>query len=154
MCRKFEESLDDDISPLETREEQTIRCTAGYLLYSVRSSMQNKRSSNDRIILKILFCWRSKPSSDFESSSFLDYTKEWIEKVTRGSLVVINDGFYIFIRHLEVQARKILSLNLMILYFRQNTKLKQFEKLSESNLIRCYWGQLTKSVGNEDLKES
>ena len=28
-----------------------------------------------------------------------------------------------------------------------------FEKLSENNLIRCYWEKLTRSVGNEDLKE-
>ena len=32
-------------------------------------------------------------------------------------------------------------------------KLKVFEKLSEKNLIGCYWEKLTKSVGNEDLKE-
>ena len=32
-------------------------------------------------------------------------------------------------------------------------KLKVFEKLSENNLIGCYWEKLTKSVGNEDLKE-
>ena len=28
-----------------------------------------------------------------------------------------------------------------------------FEKLSENNLIKCYWEKLTRSVGNEDLKE-
>ena len=69
------------------------------------------------------------------------------------SLVVINDDFYVFVRHLEVQARKILNLNFMILYSGENIKLKVFEKLSENNLIRCYWKKLTRSVGNEDLKE-
>ena len=41
----------------------------------------------------------------------------------------------------------------MILYTGENTELKVFEKLSENNLIRCYWEKLTRSVGNEDLKE-
>ena len=153
LCPKFEEHLDDDISPLETTEEQTIRYVAGYILYSVRKSVQNKRSSNGIAILKILSCWGSKSSSDLDPSSFLDCTKEWIEKFNRGSLVVINDDFCIFVRHLEIQTRKILNLNLMILYSGENIKLKEFEKLSENNLIRCYWEKLTRSVGNEDLKE-
>ena len=103
--------------------------------------------------MKILSCWGSKSSSEFKPSSFLDYTKEWIEKVNRGSLVVINDYFCIFVSCLEIQARKILNLNFVILYSGENIKLKVFEKLSENNLIRCYWEKLTRSVGNEDLKE-
>ena len=75
LCPKIEESLDDDISPLETVEEQTIRYVAGYILYSVRNSVQNQRSSHGVAILKT-FSWGSKSSSDFEPSSFLDYTKE------------------------------------------------------------------------------
>ena len=71
----------------------------------------------------------------------------------RGSLVVINDDFYIFVKHLKIQARKILNMNFMILYSEGNIKLKVFEKLSENNLIKCYWEKLTRSVGNEDLKE-
>ena len=131
LCPKIEESLDDDISPLETSEEQTIRYVAGYILYSVRNSVQNQRSSHGVAILKTFFCWGSKSSSDFEPSSFLDYTEERIEDVNRGSLAVINDDFYIFVRYLEVQARKILNLNFMILYSAENIKLKVFEKLSE-----------------------
>ena len=41
----------------------------------------------------------------------------------------------------------------MILYSEGNIKLKVFEKLSENNLIKCYWEKLTRSVGNEGLKE-
>ena len=40
LCPKFEENLDDDISPLETTEEQTIGYVAGYILYSVWNSVQ------------------------------------------------------------------------------------------------------------------
>ena len=149
----FEESLDHDISPLETIEEQTIRYVAGCLLCSVRNSVQNERSSNGIAILKILSCCGSKSSSDFEPSSFLDYIKEWIEKVNRGSLVVINNDFYIFVRHLDIQAKEILYLNFAVLYSGENIKLKVFEKFSENNLIKCYWEKLTRSVGNEDSKE-
>ena len=85
MCPKIEESLDDDISLLKTAEEQTIRYVASYILYSVRNSVQNKRSSNGVAILKILSCWEGKSPSDFEPSGFLDYTKEWIEKVNRAA---------------------------------------------------------------------
>ena len=56
LCPKIEESLDDDISPIETAEEQTIRYVAGYILYGVRNSVQNKRSSNGIAILKLLSC--------------------------------------------------------------------------------------------------
>ena len=138
LCPKFEENVDDDISPLDTIEEQTIRYVADYILYSIRNSLQNKRSSNGIPILNILPCWGSKSSSDFEPSSFLDYTKEWIEKVNRGSLVVINDDLYIFVRHLEIETRKILNLNFIILYSGKNIKLKVSGKLSENNLIWCY----------------
>ena len=41
----------------------------------------------------------------------------------------------------------------MILYSGENIKLKVSEKFSENNLIRCYWEKVTKSVGNEDLKD-
>ena len=71
LCPKFEKSL-DDILPLETTEEQTIRYAASYILYSVRNSIQNKRSTNGIAILKILSCSGSKSSS------------KWIEKVNRG----------------------------------------------------------------------
>ena len=152
LCPKIEESLDDDISPIETAEEQTIRYVAGYILYGVRNSVQNKRSSNGIAILKLLSCWGSKSSSDFDPSSFLDYTKEWIGKVIRGSSIVINDDFCISVRYIEVQARRIFNLNFMILYSGENIKLKVSKKFSESNLIRCYWEKVTKSVGNEDLK--
>ena len=81
LCPKIEESSDDDISPLEKAEEQTIRYVAGYILCSVRNSVQNKKSSHGVAILKILSCWGSKSSWDFEPSSFLNYTKEWVEKV-------------------------------------------------------------------------
>ena len=66
LCRKFEENLDDDISPFEATEEQTISYVAGYILHSVRNSVQNKRSRDGIAILKILSCWGSKLSSDFE----------------------------------------------------------------------------------------
>ena len=65
LCLKIEERLSDDISPLETAEEQKIRHVAGYILYSVRNSVQSKRSSNGMAILKILSCLGSKTSSDF-----------------------------------------------------------------------------------------
>ena len=51
LCPKSEKSLDDDILPLETTEEQTIRYAASYILYSVRNSVQNKRSTNAIAIL-------------------------------------------------------------------------------------------------------
>ena len=54
LCPKFEKKLDDDISPLETTEEQTIRYVDGYILYSVRNTVQNKRSSSGIAISKIL----------------------------------------------------------------------------------------------------
>ena len=95
----------------------------------------------------MLSCWGSKSSSEFEPSSFLDYTKEWIEKVNCGSLVVINDYFCIFYSFIFY------SIIFVFLYSGENIKLKVFEKLSENNLIRCYWEKLTRSVGNEDLKE-
>ena len=62
LCPKIEESSDDDISPLEKAEEQTIRYVAGYILCSVRNSFQNKKSSHWVAILKILSCWGSKSS--------------------------------------------------------------------------------------------
>ena len=86
-----------------------------------------------------------------EPSSFSDYTNKWIEKVNRGSLAIVNDDF---VRYPEVQARKNLNLNFMILHSAENIKSKVFEKLNESNLIRSCWEKLTRSVGNEDLKES
>ena len=46
-----------------------------------------------------------------------------------------------------------MKLNFQILYSGGNIKLKVFEKLSKNNLIRCYWEKLTRSVGNQNLKE-
>ena len=79
-------------------------------------------------------------------------SSKWIEKVNRGSLVVINDDFYILVGQLEMQARKTWNLNFVILYSGGNIKLKVFLKLTENNLT-CYWEKLIRSVINEGLKE-
>ena len=54
LCPKFEESLDDDISPLETTEEQIIRYVAGYILYGVGNSVRSRGSGNGIAVVKVL----------------------------------------------------------------------------------------------------
>ena len=56
-------------------------------------------------------------------------------------------------KNLEVQTRRTLNLNFMILYLGEN-KSKIFEQLNERYLIRSSWEKLTRSGGHEKIEEN
>ena len=46
--------------------------------------------------------------SEYANDNFLDYTKEWIDKVNRGGLFPLNDSTYLFFVTVEKEVRLIL----------------------------------------------
>ena len=50
---------------------------------------------------------------DVEARSYLEFTKKWVELRNRGGLFIINDDTFIFMRKLENQVRRVLTLDLL-----------------------------------------
>ena len=68
-----------------------------------------KSNSSTEAIISMIESWKLDSNKISDEKSLLDYTKEWIYKIDRGGLFKVNDEFYIFIRNVELCARKSLE---------------------------------------------
>ena len=136
---------------LEKAEEQTLRYVAGYILFSLKKSIKNTRSTEGMFVVDILSCWGSKKEQDY--SSFLEYTKHWVEKCNRGGLINCSDNFYVFIRNVENIARTVFNTSFMASYCGEDLRSVLLERFNESGLIQGGWDNLTRQFSNKQLTE-
>ena len=62
-------------------EEKTLRFVGRYILYSLRKKM--KESSTSKAILTVIVSWDANREDNLTDCGFMEYTKEWVEKVNR-----------------------------------------------------------------------
>ena len=87
-------------------EEKTLRFMSGYIPYSLRKKYKKmKESSTSKTVLKVIESWDANREENLTDCGLMEYTKEWVEKVNRGSLFEVKDSFYMFIRKLKILRR-------------------------------------------------
>ena len=84
------------LAPLTKDELNALRYIAGYVPFKLLKKLQ-KRQEFRR--------WLEGMAVEGTETSFLDYTKEWIERVNRGGLFRVNDKAFVFFTHLELRVR-------------------------------------------------
>lgn len=130
---------------LTAPEENTLRYVAGYIPHSIFKKLENQTESDSKsALVSVLHSWNKEQGGNH--MNFLNYTREWTEKINRGGLFLVNDDFYIFIRRLENVARKILNRNLMITYAGEDLRKVILSKFENNELIISAWDSLTKDL--------
>ena len=93
----------------------------------MKKSIKSKGSPEGLALHQLLSCWGLKEELD-KQVTFLKYTKTWIDRVNRGGLLLISDELYIFVRGMENQARKVLTINFLIAYCGEDVRQVILEK--------------------------
>ena len=89
------ESVNYDPKPLDADEHNALRYAAGYVLRSV------KKKSRNPVVVAWIDQQRLSTDTDCEPGSYLQFTREWTEKVNRGGLFVISDSMYMVFHSME-----------------------------------------------------
>jgi len=144
-----ENVLDSDIR-LTSSEENTVRYVAGYIPFSLFHKFTNmKVTESTKAALSIIKSWSNVNGDE---KTFLEYTKEWLEEVNRGGLCFVSDDFYIFIRHVEMCARKVLNTKMLKQYGGENIRSLILDELNKSTMLDKTWNSVTNRVENKQLK--
>ena len=138
---------------MEKSEEVSLRYVAGYIIISLKKSIKSKRSPEGYALHQLLSCWESKEEL-VKQVTFLEYTKTWVDRVNRGGLLLVTDDFYIFVRGIENDVRKVLTINFLIAYCVEDVKEVILGKLNANSFIYNLWDTLTKDVCNKHLTEN
>lgn len=102
--------------------------------------------------LAVIESWAlNKHDINNTEKTFLEYTKEWVDKTNRGGIFLVNDEFYIFIRRLEISARKVLNVKLMKTYNGENLQEMLLIEFERNTLIDLSWCNLTSCIENVEL---
>ena len=101
---------------------------------------------------QLFSCWGSKEEL-VKQVTFLEYTKTWVDRVNRGGLLLVSDDFYMFVRGIENEVGKVLTINFMIVYCGEDVKEVILEKLNANPFIQNMWDTLAKDFCNKHLTE-
>lgn len=104
MQRSSLKSLMDDMpvkdteknrEPLELHEEQALRYCSGYVPFKlIKRYGKLKQNKTAQKFMDVLNSWADLP--DMEDSTFLEYTRQWINVQSRGGLFKVSDDVYRF----------------------------------------------------------
>ena len=122
LCKSYEAALiwrnsiycrqhDFDSSVLEfTKEEEKIlRYVAGYIPFSLKKKYWTRRQTAlGKAVLGMVNSWTIKADENKDSKTLYEYILSWTEKINRGGLMIVNEIFFIFVRHVESVARTII----------------------------------------------
>ncbi|SMN01231.1 hypothetical protein SPONN_2327 [uncultured Candidatus Thioglobus sp.] len=109
----------------------------------MRSMKKRYSTTNPSVV-----CWIKQlvDTGDEEVTSFLQFTKTWVEKVNRGGLFLVNDSLYEVFVAMEVVLRKFLKT---VSVDHRLDKDRVFAILSEDNEIQFHWSMMAFDLDEE-----
>ncbi len=126
---------------LTADEYCALRYSAGYVMYSLK-----KKHAADKPLVEWIRGMADTGSELSGVTSFLQFTRLWVEKVNRGGLFVINDSLFEVFLSMETVLRKYLST---ITLDHTLSKDKVLEVLLEDNEIHFHWSVMTFDLDEE-----
>ena len=144
-------------------EEQALRYACGYIPFSLMKHYR-KYPKNEFAVASVsaLQKWRADSdqeiiASDTQESSFMSYTKAWLELINRGKLFSVSDETYRFFHAAEVVVKEYLNMkNLRTLSKVKSVKQELIQALKKNKSVVQTWLVLTSKVNEhvaEKLKE-
>ena len=103
-----------------------------------------------KVILEMLNTRGSKDLDHMvhEKESVEDYSKRWIETISKGGLLFVCDEFYGLITAIELEVRLVLNKNFLVNYCSQNIRSVILQKLTTSEVTDSKWAVLTRVIDN------
>ena len=87
-----ENTIKDEDIKLSATKENTLRYVAGYIPFSLLKALGNRVESDGKeALVMILHSWNKEQTST--SVSFLNYTRDWVDRINHGGLYQVNDEF-------------------------------------------------------------
>ena len=102
--------------PLSQDDEETTRCIAGYIMFSLKNLRKENNSVAALARRQVSSCWRRNTDIAFDKASLYEYTREWVNRMNRGGLIEVTNHFFLLINLIERKDRNILNINLLITY--------------------------------------
>ena len=150
-CKQVSMEAAEESYPLSQDEEETTRYIAGYIIFSLKNLTKGKKSVEAVATRQVLSCWGRNTDIEFDKASLYEYTREWVDRVNRGGLIEVTDDFFLFIKLIELECRKILNINFLITYSGQDIRDQLCSKITNSELLQRDWDLLTKDLNNRLL---
>ncbi|XP_057311592.1 uncharacterized protein LOC130649343 [Hydractinia symbiolongicarpus] len=152
--RHVEKSLD---LKLTTEEQTVLYYVSGYIIFSLRKKYQRLADSKNKVVavaaLQFLNSLKVSGDDKLQVYSFLDYTRSWVDQVSRGYLIKVNDDMFIFCRRIKNVIRKVLNLNMLKKYKGEDIRELFENELMKDSLIDQAWVILSRYLGNEKLSK-
>ena len=146
---------------LSSEEQQVLRYTAGYIIFSLRrkyiklfkSIVAPTREAADAV-LEFIDTVSHKHDPELSAETFLEFTQKWIELKNRGGLVETSDEFFIFIRRVEGVVKGILTINFLRRYKNEDMRDILMDSLNRSTGVTKAWDNLTRNLENDTVKST
>ena len=106
-----------------------------YSIFFNKEILDQKAETTRKTVLDMINSWTIKANENRDSETLHDYTRSWTEKVNQGGLMIVNENFFIFVRHVESVARTVLNKSLMIDYYGENLRDVLLEEFLKHDLI-------------------
>ena len=133
-------------------EENILRYACGYVGMKLHQRFLKTPGEKAAQFVECL----SNMHSDGPTSSLLDYTKEWVEKVNRGGLFDISDEAYRLFLSIEMSMRNILTEHLKKQRVTEDSsegKSAIIEFVIKNDDVQFYWSMLSIDVEEEHNSE-
>ena len=69
----------------------------------------------------------------------------------RGGLLQVSDAFYMYVKLIELECRKIVNIDFLVTYAGENLLEKVFNEIINSDILASEWELLTKDISNKSL---
>ena len=131
---------------LKADEEQALRYAAGYVPMKLQKKYK-KQTDNPTAIKYVEFLSDMHEGDDEGAGSsadvdFLQYTKLWVEKVSRGGLFSINNDSYLLFRAMELTVRQVLDIKKISLQPTVQLGKNIIEKIMNDPGVMAHWSCL------------
>ena len=150
-CKQVSVEAAEEPYLLSQDEGETTWYVVGYIIFSLKNLMNGKKSVEAVATRQMLSCWGSNTDMEFDKASLYEYTREWVHHVNRGGLIEVTDDFFLFIKFIELECRKILNINFLITYSGQDFCDQLCSKITNSELLQRDWDLLRKDLNNRLL---
>ena len=92
-----------------------------------------------------------KGNSNVKASTFLEYTRKWIDVLDRGRLIRVTDDMFLSISRIENAVHVVLNISFVTKYRGEDLREAIFTELDKSPLVNRYWNSLSRFIPNKDL---
>ena len=132
-CKQVSVKATGELYPLNQDDEKTTRYIAVYIIFSLKNLTKVKKSVEALAVRQVLSCCGSNIYIEFDKVSLYKYTKEWVHQVNRRGLIEVTDDFFLFIKLIELECRKISNINFLITYSGQEIRDQLCSKIKTVN---------------------